>query len=180
MGARSRPERCSAPTDYAEKMDLAAALHLELAALLPLVGGVVGGALLLCLMVTALTACSVPGVLIPMSLTASLLLGPLPAILVVATGGLGGSLLLFALTRRFGAARVRQRFGKRLDAFEQRFGRLGPLAVAALRVAGAPGPLVTAGAAVTGMRVPLFALATVAGLLPSVSLAALGPHVFLG
>lgn len=157
-----------------------AALHLELASLLPTIGGIVGGAILLFLLVTALTACSIPGMLIPMSVTGGLLLGPWVAVLTVATGAMTGSLMLFSLTRRFGADRLRRRFGKRLEALEARLTRLGPYAVAALRVAGVPGPLITAGAALTSMGRTPFAIATLAGLLPGVSLAALGPGLLLG
>lgn len=160
-------------------MDLAA-LHLELAPLLPAIGGTIGAALLLFLAVTTLTACSVPGVLIPMSLTGGLLLGPWLAVFTVATGAMTGSLFLFALTRRFGAERLRRRFGHRLQPLEERLTRFGPYAVVALRVAGAPGPLITAGAAVTSMGRTTFALATLAGLLPSVVIAATGPGLLLG
>jgi uncharacterized membrane protein YdjX (TVP38/TMEM64 family) len=161
------------------RMDLAT-LHLELAPLLPAIGGTIGGALLLYLLVTTLTACSIPGVLIPMSLTGGLLLGPWLAVLTVVTGAMTGSLFLFALTRRFGATRLRQRFGTRLASLEERMSRFGPFGVVVLRVAGAPGPLITAGAALTSMGRTTFALATVAGLLPSVVLAAASPGLLLG
>jgi uncharacterized membrane protein YdjX (TVP38/TMEM64 family) len=160
-------------------MDLAV-LHLELAPLLPAIGGTIGGALLLYLLVTTLTACSIPGVLIPMSMTGGLLLGPWIAVLTVATGAMTGSLFLFALTRRFGAERLRRRFGHRLEPLEARLTRFGPYAVVGLRVAGAPGPLITAGAALTSMNRTSFALATLAGLLPSVVLAAASPGLLLG
>lgn len=157
-----------------------AALNLELAPLLPAIGGTIGAAVLLYLLVTTLTACSVPGVLIPMSLTGGLLLGPWLAVLTVTTGAMTGSLFLFALTRRFGAERLRRRFGHRLQPLEARLTRFGPFAIVALRVAGAPGPLITAGAAVTSMGRTTFALATLAGLLPSVVLAAAGPGLLFG
>jgi uncharacterized membrane protein YdjX (TVP38/TMEM64 family) len=160
-------------------MDLAA-LHLELAPLLPVIGGTIGGALLLYLLVTALTACSIPGVLLPMSLTGGLLLGPWLAVLTVTTGAVTGSLFLFAVTRRFGAERIRRRFGSRLAPLEARLNRFGPGAVIALRVVGAPGPLITAGAALTSMQRTPFALATLAGLLPGVALAAAGPGLLFG
>jgi uncharacterized membrane protein YdjX (TVP38/TMEM64 family) len=160
-------------------MDLAA-LHLELAPLLPVIGGTIGGALLLYLLVTTLTACSIPGVLLPMSLTGGLLLGPWLAVLTVATGAVTGSLFLFALTRRFGAERIRRRFGSRLAPLEARLTRFGPGAVIALRLVGAPGPLITAGAAITSMERTPFALATLAGLLPGVALAAAGPGLLFG
>jgi uncharacterized membrane protein YdjX (TVP38/TMEM64 family) len=160
-------------------MDLAA-LHLEIAPLLPVIGGTLGGALLLYLLVTTLTACSIPGVLLPMSLTGGLLLGPWLAVLTVTTGAVTGSLFLFALTRRFGAERIRRRFGSRLAPLEARLNRFGPGAVIALRVVGAPGPLITAGAALTSMQRTPFALATLAGLLPGVALAAAGPGLLFG
>lgn len=157
-----------------------AALQIELAALLPIIGGTIGGALLLFLLVTTLTACSIPGVLIPMSLTGGLLLGPWLAVLTVVGGAMTGSLFLFGFTRRFGAERLRRRFGSRLEPLEARLTRYGPYAVVALRVAGAPGPLITAGAALTSMGRTSFALATVAGLLPGVVLAASSPGLLLG
>ena len=160
-------------------MDLAA-LHLELASLLPAIGGTFGGAFLLFLLVAALTACSIPGMIIPMSLTGGLLLGPWLGVVAVATGAMTGSLVLFALARRFGAEKLRRRFGSRLAPLEDRLARLGPYAVVALRVVGAPGPLITAGAAMTSMARTPFALATLAGLLPSVVLAASSPHLLLG
>ncbi len=150
------------------------ALNDHLAPLLPLVGGAIGGALFFYLLTTTLTACSIPGVLIPMSLTSGMLLGPWLAVLVVALGALTGSLFLFEITRRFGTARLRARFGTRVDRCAERLARAGPMTVIVLRVIGAPGPLITAGAALTNMRRPVFALATLAGLLPSVVLAAAG------
>jgi uncharacterized membrane protein YdjX (TVP38/TMEM64 family) len=160
-------------------MDIAA-FHLQLAALLPAIGGTIGAAVLLYLLVTTLTACSIPGMLIPMSLTGGLLLGPWLAVLTVATGAVTGSLFMFALTRRFGAERLRRRFGARLESLEQRLSRFGPYAVVAFRVVGAPGPLITAGAALTSMGRTTFAIATLAGLLPSVIIAATSPGLLLG
>lgn len=161
-------------------MDWLFSLHTEIAPLLPMIGGAIGGAMLVFALTTCLTACSVPGVLIPMSLTGGLLLGPWLAVLTVTGGALTGSLFLFALTRRFGADRLRSRFGARLEPLEARLASYGPYAVVALRVAGAPGPLITAGAALTAMRVPAFAIATVAGLLPSVVIAAASSSALLG
>lgn len=155
-------------------------LQDQLAALMPMVGGAIGVAVLLYVLTTTLTTFAVPGMLIPISITGGALVGPLPAILAVAGGGLTGSLLLFAFTRKIGAARLRARFGSRLDGLEGRLGTLGPCAVVGLRVAGIPAPLVAAGAAVTGMRSTLFAAATLAGLLPSVVLAAAGSSALLG
>jgi uncharacterized membrane protein YdjX (TVP38/TMEM64 family) len=155
-------------------------LHEQIAPWLPLIGGTLGGAVLVFLLTTTLTACSIPGVIIPMSLTGGVLLGPWLAVLAVATGAVTGSLFLFGLARRFGASRLQAKFGARLAAFEGRLTRYGPIAVVALRVAGAPGPLITAGAAATAMRLPTFALATLAGLLPSVVLASAGSSVLLG
>lgn len=159
-------------------MDLAA-LHLDLLAFMPLIGGLLGGALVVFLATTLLTASSIPGLLIPMSLASGVLLGPGLGVASVAAGALTGSLLLFGLTRRFGAGRLRSRFGTRLEALELRLGQYGPAAVVGLRILGAPGPLVTAGAALTTMRTPVFAAATLAGLLPAIGLAAAGPHLLL-
>lgn len=155
-------------------------LHEHIEPMLPLVGGTLGGCLLLYLLVTTLTACSIPGVIIPMSLTGGMLLGPWLAIAAVAFGALTGSLFLFSLTRRIGGERLRLKFGDRIQPFEERLNSYGPYAVVALRVAGAPGPLITAGAALTAMRSPVFAIATLLGLLPSVVLAAAGPALLAG
>lgn len=155
-------------------------LHEQIAPFLPMVGGVIGGALILYLATTCLTACSIPGVLIPMSLTGGILLGPWLAILTVAMGALTGSMLLFALTRRLGGERLRDRFGAKLAPLEARLTAYGPYAVVALRVAGAPGPLITAGAALTSMHWMPFAIATLLGLLPSVVLAAAGSSALFG
>ena len=116
MALHRRRER--SPTSFIglDRMDLAA-LHLELAPWLPVIGGTLGGALLLYLLVTTLTACSIPGVLLPISLTSGLLLGPWVAVATVATGAMTGSLMMFALTRRFGAERLRRRFGNRLEPY---------------------------------------------------------------
>jgi uncharacterized membrane protein YdjX (TVP38/TMEM64 family) len=161
-------------------MDWIVNLHEQIAPLLPLIGGTLGGALLVFFLTTTLTACSIPGVIIPMSLTSGVLLGPWLAVLTVAAGAVTGSLFLFGLARRFGASRLQAKFGARLAGCEERLSRYGPYAVVALRVAGAPGPLITAGAAATSMGLPTFALATLAGLLPSVVLASAGSRVLFG
>jgi uncharacterized membrane protein YdjX (TVP38/TMEM64 family) len=161
-------------------MEWLLSLHEQIAPVLPMVGGVLGGALLIYLLTATLTACSVPGVLIPMSLTSGVLLGPWLAIGAVAFGALTGSMFLFVLTRRIGGERLRLKIGPRLQPLEARLQRYGPYAVVALRVAGAPGPLITAGAALTAMRMAPFAIATLAGLLPSVVLAAAGSHILAG
>jgi uncharacterized membrane protein YdjX (TVP38/TMEM64 family) len=161
-------------------MDWLISLHEQMAPLLPMIGGVMGGALLIYLLTTVLTACSIPGILIPMSLTSGILLGPWLAVAAVAFGALTGSLLLFRFTRRIGGERLRLKLGPRLQPLEARLQRYGPYAVVGLRVVGAPGPLITAGAALTGMRVTPFAVATLLGLLPSVVLAAAGAGVLAG
>lgn len=153
-------------------MDLLTWLPLEqIAAALP-VSGDLGLALGVFLLTLTLTACSVPGVLIPLSLTCSAMSGPFAAIAAVALGAVAGSQLLFTLTRRIGAERIRARLGGRLGPLERGFERYGAFAIVGLRAAGAPGPLVTAGAALMPIRGGTFAVATLAGLLPSVTLAA--------
>lgn len=161
-------------------LDWAAAFHDFLSPMLPLIGGVIGGAMIVYLLTATLTACSIPGVIIPISLTSGVLLGPWLAIGTVAGGALSGSLLLFLLTQRFGGERLRARFGAKLRPLESRLARYGPAAVVGLRVAGVPAPLVTAGASLAGMRLSTFAAATLAGLLPSVVLAAGGAGTLLG
>ena len=122
---------------------------------------------------TSLTAAGMPGVLIPATLAAEAIAGPVAATATVSLGSVGGSLLLFLAARRWGAPVVASRFGPRLEAFERRFAEHGSWYVIGLRVIGTPHMLVTVGSAVTPMRAPAFALATLIGSLPAILLAAM-------
>lgn len=124
------------------------------------------------LLTTSLVAAGIPGVLIPATLATEALAGPVAATATVSLGALGGSMLLFAAARRWGAPRFEARFGHRLKSFERRFQARGIWYVIGMRVIGAPHVLVTVGSAMMPMRARTFALATFAGCLPAIALAA--------
>lgn len=120
---------------------------------------------------TALVALCVPGVLIPIAVSSGSLLG-WAALPVVALGALAGSQLLFLAVRHLLAARARARLGARLDGFERRFARYGLWYVVALRLCGAPHFAVTAASALLPLRPTAFAVATLAGFVPVIAMAA--------
>lgn len=122
--------------------------------------------------IAALIALCVPGVLVPAAVTSGAVLGPVGATAVVTLGALLGSQLFFMAARRLGRERMQARLGSRLDRFQRRFAAHGIWYVIGLRLIGAPHFLVTAGSAVMPMRSATFALATLIGLLPVVSIAA--------
>ena len=126
----------------------------------------------LCLMTTSLVAAGIPGVLIPATLATEALAGPVAATATVSMGALGGSLVLFAAARRWGAPKAAARFGSRLDSFGQRFADHGISYVIGLRLIGTPHVLVTVGSAMMPMRASAFAVATFVGCLPAIALAA--------
>jgi uncharacterized membrane protein YdjX (TVP38/TMEM64 family) len=107
-----------------------------------------------------------------MSLSASALLGGWWAIAIVSLGALAGSQALFLAVRRLDGGRSAAKLGPKFQRFETCFARYGLWSVVGLRICGAPHFLVTGGSAL--LRVPAagFALATLAGLLPVVALAA--------
>ena len=117
-----------------------------------------------------LIAFCVPGTIVPLSLSSAALLGGWQGTLVVSGGALLGSLALFLATRHFLQERIRKRLGNRLDRFEAHFARRGFFYVLGLRVAGVPHFVVTAGCALSPLRVRSFAAATLLGLLPVISL----------
>ena len=129
------------------------------------------------LVTTSLVAAGIPGVLIPATLATEALAGPVAATATVSMGALGGSLLLFAAARRWGAPKVAARLGGRLESFGQRFADHGILYVIGLRLIGTPHVLVTVGSAMMPMRVPAFATATLLGCLPAIVLAAVAGSV---
>lgn len=123
--------------------------------------------------VTALLiALCVPGVLIPMALSSGAILGGWDAAAVVLLGAVAGSQLFFLTARHFVRDRLRSRLGERLQTFEQRFAAHGIWYVIGLRVIGTPHFLVTGASAMTPIRSPAFAIATLIGLLPAVAIAA--------
>jgi uncharacterized membrane protein YdjX (TVP38/TMEM64 family) len=131
----------------------------------------------LCFVTASLTAAGIPGVLVPATLAAEAVAGPVTATASVSLGAVGGSLLLFLAARRWGAPAMASRFGNRLDMFERRFAAHGIWYVIGLRIIGTPHMLVTVGSAMMPMRTPAFALATLLGSLPAIGLAAMAGSI---
>lgn len=131
----------------------------------------------LCFVTVSLTAAGIPGVLVPATLAAEAVAGPVAAMTSVSAGAVAGSLLLFLAARRWGAPAVAARFGERLESFERRFAAHGILYVVALRVVGTPHMLVTVGSAMMPIRAPAFAAATLLGSLPAIALAAMAGSI---
>jgi uncharacterized membrane protein YdjX (TVP38/TMEM64 family) len=144
----------------------------DAAPLLALVQGDAALAGLLFLGTATLVALCVPGVITAMSVSSAAILGGWEAVPVVTLGALAGSQALFLVVRRADAGRTRTKLGKRFEAFERSFARWGLWYVVVLRICGAPHFLVTAGSALLPVRAGGFAVATLAGLLPVVAVAA--------
>lgn len=115
---------------------------------------------------------SVPGTIAPMSFLSGVLLG-FGGILVVALGVLVGSHILFLASRRWLRDWIERRFGERLDTIREHLGRKGPLYVVGARLTGVPHIVVTAGCAATPMTARQFLAASMLGMLPAISLAAM-------
>lgn len=129
------------------------------------------------LVTASLTAAGVPGVLIPATLAAEAVAGPVAATASVSLGAVAGSLLLFMAARRWGSPVIASRFGNRLDSFERRFAAHGLWYVIGLRIIGTPHMLVTVGSAMMPLRAPAFAAATLLGTLPAIALAAMAGSI---
>ena len=119
-----------------------------------------------------MTAFGVPGVLVPISFSSGALLG-WEVTLAVTAGAVIGSQALFLVTRRWMGARVRRRWGERLERFDQDISRRGFYYLLGLRVLGAPHMLVTAASAVSAIRTRSFVAATMLGFLPAITLASM-------
>lgn len=130
------------------------------------------------LLTTSLTAAGIPGVLIPATLAAEAIAGPLAATATISLGALSGSMLLFIAARKWGSPAIHSRFGGRLESFERRFAAHGIWYVIGLRAIGAPHMLVTAGSAMMPIRAPAFGAATLLGSLPAIALAAIAGSAF--
>jgi uncharacterized membrane protein YdjX (TVP38/TMEM64 family) len=124
------------------------------------------------LVTAALITLCVPGVLVPMALSSAALIGAWEASLAVALGAAAGSQLLFLLARHFAGERVRARLGGRFQAFQRKFAAHGIWYVIGLRAVGTPHFLVTAASALMPIRPSNFAAATLIGLLPAITIAA--------
>lgn len=143
----------------------------------PFVAWLVANELLLALALLTLTAIlvaiGVPGVLLPLSFSSGALLGGWSGMLVVIGGAVLGSQVLFVVTRRWPAQRLKQRWGTRLARFDRTMEQRGFLYLLGLRLVGAPHLLVTASSALSSIRARSFVLATLLGFLPAIGLAAM-------
>lgn len=120
-----------------------------------------------------ITAFGVPGALMPISFSSGALLGGWEGVLVVIAGAVIGSHALFLVTRRWMAARVRRRWGARLERFDRDISRRGFYYLLGLRLLGTPHMLVTGASALSAVRPRRFALATLLGFLPAITLASM-------
>ncbi|APE27786.1 VTT domain-containing protein [Aurantiacibacter gangjinensis] len=134
-------------------------------------GGMIAVAAIIAAATASLVAFSVPGAVTPMSFLSGLMLG-IGGILAVALGVLVGSHLLFLVTRRWLGPRMNGRFGPRLEAARAHLSRRGPAYVVGARLGGVPHLLVTAACAATPITARQFLAASLLGMLPAISLAA--------
>lgn len=130
------------------------------------------------LVTAGLVAAGTPGVIIPATLAAEVLTGPLVATAIVSLSAMGGSLLLFSAARRWGSPVLARRLGSRLASFERRFAVHGIWYIIGLRIIGTPHMIVTVGSAMMPIRAPAFAAATLLGFLPAIALSALAGSAF--
>ncbi len=126
--------------------------------------------LLLVVTASAVSLC-VPGLLMPISFSAGLLMDSWLAVPVVTLGAVLGSHGLFLAARRGFSKPIERRFAGRLERFGPHLGRYGLFYVAGLRVVGTPHALVTLASAAGPLRHGRFALATLLGFLPSIAVA---------
>ena len=144
---------------------------------LPFLAALAGNELWLGLAFVTLTAAlvgsGVPGVIVPLSFSSGALLGGWIGMLVVVAGAVLGSHALFVVTRRWLGARMRKRWGERLERFDRAISRRGFVYLLGLRLTGVPHLLVTGASALSAIRPRSFALATLLGFLPAIALAAI-------
>ena len=144
---------------------------------LPFLAALAGNELWLGLAFVTLTAAlvgsGVPGVIVPLSFSSGALLGGWIGMLAVVAGAVLGSHALFVVTRRWLGARMRKRWGERLERFDRAISRRGFVYLLGLRLTGVPHLLVTGASALSAIRPRSFALATLLGFLPAIALAAM-------
>ena len=114
----------------------------------------------------------IPGFLLPIAASSGALLDAWWGSATVAGGALAGSMAIFVTARHLGQERVPLKIGDFIKRFEQRFRSHGAWCVLLLRLIGAPHFLVSAGSALMPIRARSFALATLAGMVPTITLAA--------
>jgi len=144
---------------------------------LPVVAALLGSDVLIGLAFLMLTAAvmasGTPGALLPISFSSGALLGGWLGMAVVIVGAMLGSQALFVVMRRWLAERLRRRWGERLAKFDGNIEKRGFYYLLGLRLVGAPHLLVTASCAVSAIRARSFVAATLLGLLPAITLAAM-------
>ena len=158
-------------------MDTASWLFDSVPFLASLVGSDVLLGLALLTLTAALVGSGVPGVLLPLSFSSGALLGGWLGMLVVIAGAVIGSHALFLATRSWLGARVRRRWGAKLERFDHAVGKRGFFYLLGLRLIGVPHVLVTASSALSAIRARSFALATLLGFLPAIALSAMAGSV---
>lgn len=134
--------------------------------------GAIAAPALIALLAFLLMLFSVPGAMTPTAFLSGLLLGVGGLFIVLAAAALG-SHVLFVTTRRWLGAHMRKRYGEKLDRFAAHLDKRGAWYVASARFGGVPHLLITAGAAPTKITARTFAAASILGLLPVLTLAAL-------
>ena len=130
-----------------------------------LVAGILG-------VTAALYATGIPGALLPISFSSGALLGEVLGMAAVATGAIGGSLVLYAFLRRTPVSRLRDRCGDRLRKLEGLASNKKILAISGLRIVGMPHLAVTALCALTSVGPRKYAVGTFIGLFPAIALSA--------
>ena len=154
-------------------MDIVSWLFEQVPFAASLAGSELWLALALLTLTTTLVATGVPGVLVPISFSSGALLGGWFGMLVVIAGAVLGSQALFVVTRRWLAARVRRRWGERIARFDRNMEQRGFYYLLGLRLVGTPHLLLTTSSALSAIPARSFLLATLFGLLPAITLAAM-------
>jgi len=124
------------------------------------------------LITTSVIGLCVPGLLMPISFSAGLLMESWLAVPVVAAGAVLGSQGLFFAARRGMGEKLKQRLAGRMARYTPHLERYGIFYVAGLRVVGTPHALVTFASAASPLRHDRFALASLLGFFPAIAIAA--------
>ncbi len=114
----------------------------------------------------------IPGFLLPIAASSGAMLDAWLGTAAVASGALAGSMVIFATSRHVGRDRLPARLVGFLRKYEHQFQSHGAGCVLLLRLIGVPRFLISAGSALMPIRARYFALATLAGVIPTIFLAA--------
>jgi uncharacterized membrane protein YdjX (TVP38/TMEM64 family) len=159
--------------EHCERVDIVGWIFEQVPFIASLVGSEVLLALVFLTLTTTLVAFGVPGVLMPISFSSGALLGGWFGMLVVISGAVLGSQLLFVATRHGLGERLRRRWGEQIARFDRNIEQRGFYYLLGLRLVGAPHVLVTASSALSAIRARSFVMATLFGLLPAIAIAAM-------